>query len=85
MAICCEASALAFAGAGFGVSLALLVTLTQFSMVNAATGAELAFRFQPTLPTLVSSVFAGAIVGLLGGLFPGLQAAYTSPIDALRS
>jgi putative ABC transport system permease protein len=85
IAVACEAAALALAGAGIGIALSILASLVELSTVNAATGAEIAFRFQPTLPILFNSIVAGAAVGLLGGLFPALKAANTSPLEALRS
>jgi putative ABC transport system permease protein len=85
IAVSCEAGALALVGAGLGIALAICASLVELSTVNAATGAQIAFRFRPTLTILLRSILAGAVVGLLGGLFPALKAAKTSPLEALRS
>jgi putative ABC transport system permease protein len=53
-------------------------------MMNFATWSEVAFSFHPTIEILASSVIIGGLMGLVGGFFPALRAARTSPIQAMR-
>jgi len=80
-----ESTALALAGAVLGAGLASLLTFGQFSATNYGTGNEITFPFEPTLGILLRSVLLGAVVGVLGGFFPALKAARTSPAAAMRA
>lgn len=80
-----ESTALALAGALIGAGLASLLSLGEFSATNYGTGNEITFPFEPTAGILLRSVFAGAVVGVLGGFFPALKAARTSPAAAMRA
>jgi putative ABC transport system permease protein len=79
-----EAAALSLAGGALGCSLSLLTTLVDFKTINDATGQELSFRFLPSVPLLVTSLAAGTLVGVLGGLYPAIQAARVNPVRAMR-
>lgn len=79
-----EASLLALAGGVVGGVLALAMSFVRFSMMNMATWSEMVFSFEPTLPILISSILAGGLMGVLGGVFPALRAARVSPINAMR-
>jgi putative ABC transport system permease protein len=80
-----ESTVLALAGALLGAGLACLLALGQFSATNYGTGNEITFPFEPTLGILLRSVLSGAVVGVLGGFFPALKAARTSPAAAMRA
>jgi putative ABC transport system permease protein len=80
-----ESTALALTGALIGAGLASLLSLGDFSATNYGTGNEITFPFEPTAGILVRSVLAGAVVGVLGGFFPALKAARTSPAAAMRA
>jgi putative ABC transport system permease protein len=75
---------LALSGALLGVGLASLLSLFHFSATNYGTGNEIAFPFEPNATILLRSVALGAFVGVLGGFFPALKAARTSPAVAMR-
>jgi putative ABC transport system permease protein len=79
-----EAAALSLAGGALGCSLSLLTTLVDFKTINDATGQELSFRFLPSVPLLVTALGAGTLVGVLGGLYPAIQAARVNPVRAMR-
>lgn len=79
-----EAAALSLAGGALGCSISLLTTLVDFKTINDATGQELSFRFLPSVPLLVTSLGAGTLVGVLGGLYPAIQAARVNPVRAMR-
>jgi len=79
-----ESVVLAIAGGIVGVAAALCMSFVKFSMINFATWSEIVFKFSATPKILVSALLVGAIMGLLGGLFPAIRAARLSPIAAMR-
>jgi putative ABC transport system permease protein len=85
LAFLLESTVLALAGATIGAGLACFLSLASFSATNYGTGNEITFPFQPTPLILLRSILSGALVGVLGGFFPALQAARTSPVRALRA
>ncbi|HEU4577927.1 MAG TPA: ABC transporter permease [Polyangiaceae bacterium] len=85
LAFLLESTVLALAGATIGAGLACFLSLASFSATNYGTGNEITFPFQPTPLILLRSLLSGALVGVLGGFFPALQAARTSPVRALRA
>jgi len=80
-----EAIVLAFGGACLGALASLAMSGVTFSMMNFATWQEITFSFRPSVEILGGSVLAGALMGLLGGLFPAVRAARTAPIQAMRA
>lgn len=79
-----ESSVLALAGGLVGLGLALLLTLTRVSMMNFQTWQEISFSFTATPEIMLTSIIAGAGMGILGGLLPAFKAAGVSPIEAMR-
>jgi putative ABC transport system permease protein len=79
-----EAFLLALLGGTIGAALASAMSFVKFSMMNFATWSEVVFSFTPTPQILIASVLAGGIMGIIGGFFPALNAARTSPIEAMR-
>ena len=79
-----ESMFLALAGGVLGCLAALGMSFVSFSMVNFATWSEIVFKFTASPGILVGSLIAGAVTGLLGGLFPAIRAARMSPISAMR-
>lgn len=80
-----EAVVLALFGGLIGTIASLGMGAVRFSMMNFATFQEMSFSFDPSPGILIGSLVAGATMGFLGGLFPAIQAARMSPIDAMRS
>ncbi len=80
-----ESTALALLGGVVGVLASLAMGTVSFSMVNFATWSEIIFKFEPTPKIIAVSFVFAAFMGILGGFFPALRAAYTSPIQAMRN
>lgn len=79
-----EAFLLALAGGALGAVASLAMMFVEFSMMNFTTWSEVVFSFEPTPPIIASAVLAGGIMGIVGGFFPALRAAQTSPLVAMR-
>jgi putative ABC transport system permease protein len=79
-----ESAVLALAGGVVGVLAALGLSSVKISMMNFATWQEVVFSFDPDPGLLVGAVFAGGLMGVLGGFFPALRAASVSPVEAMR-
>jgi putative ABC transport system permease protein len=79
-----ESSVLALAGGLVGLGLAMLLTLTRVSMMNFQTWQEISFSFTATPEIMLTSIIAGAGMGIVGGLLPAFKAAGVSPIEAMR-
>ena len=71
-------------GTWVGLGLAMLLTLTRVSMMNFQTWQEISFSFTATPEIMLTSIIAGAGMGILGGLLPAFKAAGVSPIEAMR-
>jgi len=75
---------LSLIGGVIGALASLAVGFVKFSMVNFHSWSEITFTFDPSLSILIDAVVLGAVMGVLGGLFPALRAAQISPIEAMR-
>jgi putative ABC transport system permease protein len=80
-----ESVLLAVVGGLIGVAAALCMSFVHFSMINFATWSEIVFKFAATPKILVIALVVGAVMGLIGGLFPAIRAARMSPITAMRA
>lgn len=80
-----EAIVLALGGGLLGVVASLAMGTVRLSMMNFATWQEISFSFDPSPQILIGSLLAGGLMGFLGGLFPAIQAARMSPIEAMRA
>ncbi len=80
-----EAVVLATAGGVIGALASLAMGFVEISMMNFATWQEVTFSFNPDPAIIAGSVLAGGIMGLIGGFFPAVRAARTSPIAAMRA
>jgi putative ABC transport system permease protein len=79
-----ESVLLAILGGAVGAVAALGMGLVRFSMVNFASWSEIVFSFDPTPSVMATALAAAGAMGLLGGLFPAVRAARTSPLKAMR-
>jgi putative ABC transport system permease protein len=79
-----EAVVLAFGGGLIGIIASLGMSTMRFSMMNFATWQEISFSFDASPQILIGSLLVGGFMGFLGGLFPAIQAARLSPIEAMR-
>lgn len=84
MSFLAESVFLALIGGVVGVAASLALSLVEFSFVNSANGAELAFGFQASPRTLAWSLVASVVMGAWGGLWPALRAARMTPLAGLR-
>jgi len=80
-----ESILLALLGGIAGAGASLLMSFASFSMMNFQTWQEISFSFEPTAGIVGGSLLAGSVMGIIGGFFPALKAARTSPIDAIRA
>jgi putative ABC transport system permease protein len=80
-----ESTVLALIGGAAGGLAALCMSFVRFSMLNMTTWSEVVFSFEPTFGIVASSILVGALMGVVGGLFPAVRAARTSPIEAMRT
>jgi putative ABC transport system permease protein len=79
-----ESLLLALVGGALGVVAALLMSQVKFSMMNFATWQEVTFAFSPEVDVLATAMIVGGSMGIIGGFFPAVRAARTSPIEAMR-
>ncbi len=80
-----ESTLLAVLGGVLGVLASLAMGAVSFSMVNFTTWSEVVFKFEPTLGIIFWSFAFAAVMGVLGGFMPAWRAAFTSPIEAMRT
>lgn len=79
-----EAIVLAIIGGAVGAAASMAMGLVHFSMVNFSSWSEIVFSFDPT-PRVIAMALAFACgMGLIGGFFPAVRAARTSPLKAIR-
>ena len=79
-----EAILLAGIGGVAGAAASMAMGLVHFSMVNFASWSEIVFSFDPTPRVLATALVFACGMGLLGGFFPAVRAARTSPLKAIR-
>jgi putative ABC transport system permease protein len=77
-----ESVAISLAGAGIGVAVGLAGAAMVTALMRAQTEARIYSAV--TWPTLVVSMAAAGLVGLLFGTYPALRAARLSPVDAIQ-
>jgi putative ABC transport system permease protein len=78
-----EATLLTVLGGAIGLFCAMGMRFATFSMVG-NSWAEVVFSFDPTPAVLLRALGAAVFMGLIGGLFPAIRAARTSPVTAMR-
>jgi putative ABC transport system permease protein len=79
-----EASLLALMGGALGAAASLAMGAVRFTMMNFATWSEVVFSFEPAPDILAGATLVGGLMGLIGGFFPAVRAARTSPLAAMR-
>ena len=80
-----EALLLALLGGGIGLLLASFLQTITISTLNFATFSELAFGFTLTPWIVLGSLGFAALMGILGGFLPAVQAARLQIVNALRA
>ncbi len=71
-------------GGAVGALASLSMGLVHLSMVNMVSWSEVVFSFDPTPRVIAVALGFACGMGLLGGLFPAVRAARTSPLQAIR-
>jgi putative ABC transport system permease protein len=79
-----ESLLFATAGGVLGALASLAMGMVEFSMMNFVTWSEIVFTFEATPGILLFAVLSGGLMGVLGGFFPAVRAAFTSPVQAMR-
>jgi len=79
-----EAVILAIVGGALGLAASMSLTLIHPSLVNFSSWSEIVFSFDPTPKILGLALFIAGVMGLVGGFFPAVRAARTSPRKAIR-
>ena len=79
-----EAILLSLVGGAVGLAASLLMGFVHFSMVNMSSWSEVVFSFDPTAEILLKALIFAGVMGIIGGLFPAVRAARTSPLQAIR-
>jgi len=79
-----EAVVLAILGGAAGAAASTAMGLVHFSMVNFASWSEIVFSFDPTPKVIVTALVFACGMGIIGGFFPAVRAARTSPLKAIR-
>jgi putative ABC transport system permease protein len=79
-----EAFLLALLGGVAGALASLGMGFVEFSMMNQNTWSEMVFSFDPSPEIIFGAMFAGGMMGVIGGLMPAVRAARVSPIAAMR-
>ncbi|MBL8606469.1 MAG: ABC transporter permease [Myxococcales bacterium] len=80
-----ESIVLAILGGAVGAAASLLLGFVEISTMNFATWSEICLRFEPTPGILVRSMILAVVMGVVGGFFPAIKAARTSPVAAMRA
>jgi putative ABC transport system permease protein len=80
-----ESVLLAVLGGALGAAASLAMGLVQFSMVNFASWSEVVFSFEATPAVILTALGFACGMGVLGGFFPAVRAARTSPLKAIRA
>jgi putative ABC transport system permease protein len=79
-----EAVLLSLLGGLVGSLASLAMGFVRFKMMNFNSWSEITFSFDPAPEIIVSALVLGGVMGVLGGLFPAIQASRTSPVEAMR-
>ena len=79
-----EAIVISVVGGSIGLALSLALTRVKVTLMS-TSGAEVGFRFQANVGTLLLALFLVLGVGVAGGLVPAVRAARIRAIEALRA
>jgi putative ABC transport system permease protein len=85
MSFLLESTLLALGGGALGALAALALGFVKFSMMNFQSWAEIVIAFEPNFVSIGIAMLVGSVMGIVGGFFPAMRAAMTSPIDAMRA
>jgi putative ABC transport system permease protein len=79
-----EAVVLSVVGGAIGAAASIAMGMVHLSMVNMSSWSEVVFSFDPNPKVLGIALLFACGMGLIGGLFPAIRAAQTSPLKAIR-
>ena len=79
-----EAVILSVIGGALGLAASMSLTFIHPSLVNFSSWSEVVFSFDPTPKILLFALGIAGVMGFVGGFFPALRAARTSPLKAIR-
>ena len=79
-----ESVVVAVLGGAVGMLACLALGTVKLSMMNFASWSEIVISFEATPTVILTSLAAAALMGILGGFFPAVRAAGTSPVAAMR-
>jgi putative ABC transport system permease protein len=79
-----EAVFLSALGGAIGALASTAMGMVHFSMVNFSSWSEIVFSFDPNPWVIGKALLFACGMGFLGGFFPAVQAAQTSPLKAIR-
>lgn len=85
MSFLLESILLSLAGGAVGALAAAGLSFSRFSLMNFATWSEIVFKFEPAPGIFVGSMVLAAVMGVFGGAFPALRAAWVKPVEAMRN
>ncbi len=79
-----EAVLLSVVGGAAGALASMSMAFVHPSLVNFSSWSEVVFSFDPTPRIIVTALVIAGVMGLVGGFFPAVRAALTSPLKAIR-
>jgi len=79
-----EAVILSIIGGALGLAASMSLTFVHPSLVNFSSWSEVVFSFDPTPKIMAFALLTAGAMGLVGGFFPAIRAARTSPLKAIR-
>jgi putative ABC transport system permease protein len=80
-----ESLVLSLAGGAIGAAVSLVMQFVRITTLNQTTWSEIVFTFEPTPQIIMKALVLAAIMGIIGGFWPAVRAAFVSPVEAMRA